>query len=472
MAETAKDTAGENRPAILESVGRGGAIALFGLLLLVLEALPVTWFSSAGSETERIVAGVLFVVVLLAVILAGTIIELARQRAAAATTSAARQLDKPAISPAEAERRPMAVADDGSPGGAAPGEPIAAPDRSYVIARPPDGWTIREATLRRQLAEDMGLKDLPDMPFLPPGSVLVLEYGEPTTVTPLPGRTRSNGRRVPLLLSGPLSRALRIMTLSHRQPPFFTQASLYDTLTTQIISLVAEQAASIVSLTPGKLAKSHRDMVEARLTRQLEDVLVGEREVAELRLDTRILAIRGDQQDYVLFISNYRTSGEPGGPADRMDAQVAALLDSFTTVAIADPTAAEHADRQRADEGFDRFIAQNGRAMFVNQFGVAAARLREMTYDTPEQLARALAILRPFRSFAALLPGVFHDYDQLWAAMETAEHGDGTVLRDLLNAAFNRAPEPPNPLDAPLAATPAFTIGGDVSGRSGREHYC
>jgi hypothetical protein len=262
----------------------------------------------------------------------------------------------------------------------------------------------------------------------------MLQFGNGFTYTPRPDRTRLNGRRIPLLLSEPVQRALRITTVPRRQPPFFVERSLYDNSLMQVTLMVQLQIASLVSLTPGTLPKTNRDMLVAELVQEFEDLVVGDREVAKLRIDIRVTAIRGDLFDYVFATTNFRVGEGRDTMAERMDEDVLALFDSFSIASVVDPKAAERAELLRADQGFETFLSTHGAKMFGGQLGIAAGRLRETEYDTPEGIARAMSTLRPFRIFAGML---LHDPDidmpDLWAAMAAAEQGDSAPLRNFLD---------------------------------------
>ncbi|HVJ53767.1 MAG TPA: hypothetical protein VM689_14965 [Aliidongia sp.] len=434
MATKAGKTKKEDRAGIIEALGHAGPYGVLGLFSLVLEAALLAWFVQAGGPAERITAGVLMVIVL--IVLVGAVLFIERLRRLASTPAlaqAAATLDSQGLSPAEIESKPKLVADTAAKKAAAPGEIIAAPDGSYVIARPGAGWTVRQATVESRLQEKFGVKDVSGLPQLPIGSMIMLQFGDGFVYEPRPDRTRVNGRRIPLLLSEPLQRTVQITTIPRRSPPFFIERSLYDNFFMLAAADVVGQLVSIRSLTPGKLPKTNRDLLAVELVQELEDLIVSGREVETLRIQIRGIAIRGDLFDYIISATNFRMSGEPEAIADRMDEDVSALLDSFRTLSPPDPEAAERDQIRQAEAQFDASFATVGSALFHFQINIAAARLRELDYGTIEGMARAMTILRPFRVLAGMLKDPTLGMDAVWAAMDAADRGDSAPLRQLLD---------------------------------------
>jgi hypothetical protein len=447
-----RDATHKDRVGTLETIGRGGIYVLFGAVALVLEAGLLAWFVAASSGGERIAAGVLMVIVLLAVLGAGLVVERGRQGLALAalpaeTRAAVARLDTPGVSAAEVR----AAADPAaSPAGMRGPEPMGAPDGSYVIGPPPAGWAVSLRSPEEALAHQFGVTDATGLPRVNMGKILTFTFGEQLAWTPQPDRMRIAGRMFPILLPFPLQRQVRIFTFPRRQMPLFIERTFYHNMVLALSSMI--QGPSLLSLTPGTLPLTNRDVLVAEFLATLEHVRLGAREVPLLREETRLIGVNGDLFDYFISIYNVRV-GDDDRTAEAMAAGVEALLGSFRPLLAADTEAARKTATVRADQDYGEFIENNGAAIFRANFGVAVQRLKEGGYDTPEQLAGAMALLRPFRTFAGMLRSADTDIPDLWAAMDDAEHGDTSRLRMLLHQQLDQAP-PPEGDAAPVLAPP------------------
>ncbi len=420
----------EARGGLIEAFGRGGPYGALGGLGLILEALLTIWFGLAGSADERITAGRLMVLVLLTFGLFILIIELIRQRAASPQSQAAARLDVAPIPQAEADRLPTVIARGDE---SLPGELLSGPGGSYVIAKPPEGWTIDDISIEG-VAKEMGIEPPPNARQLS-SSILTFRFGEPVNFSPRPDRMRINGRLAPTLLTLPFKRMFQITTMAHYAPPWFTKRSLYDNLVQIAGTSATTQGASIVSIAPVTLRKTQREALVAEQLQVFEHITLDGTEYDRVDLVTRFIAIRGDLFDYVLGSTNLRMGGigasAKDATADRFDADVETLLDRFRTTSPPDLSASLKALQQAADEAFDQVYPVMVRQSFLGQFDVAVQRLRTIRLDTADGMTEALGILRPFRIVGDMLPPA-GDLSPLWAAMDDAERGDTARLRDLL----------------------------------------
>jgi hypothetical protein len=445
----------KNWPGIIVAVGRSGSLGQLALVTLALWAILLAWLYYASSTQERITAGILMVIVLLTLVGAVILIEWIRRLTPPPEVQQAfATLDKAGVSlkeieqvQASASKQPLLE------------EPIAAPDQSYTIKRPPAGWTVRvtsaEAILKEKLFDARTISNLPQGKI----SVLEMGFGDPSVLSPQPGQTRVNGRRVPLLLSEPFGRGLRILSLRRRQPPIYIERTLYDTVVSQLSLMAVSGVGSVTSITPGKLPKTDRDIVLTQVTQKFENILLGGHEVDVMRVNIGLMAIRGDLYDYLLVATNFRLGGGSDPVADQMDGQVAELLDSFRLLSVADPVGEARKDSERADQEFDEFVSTTGSAMFAGQFGIAVQRFKEMDLNSKADIDRAISLLRPFRTYAGMLPhdDSAPDLSELWTALDQAEKGKTQPLRDLLLTLVAEQADatPPVALSPPQSATDA-----------------
>ena len=439
-------TQAKGRVGIIKEVGRTGAYGALALLTLALEGVLLAWFARASSSAERITAGILMVVVLLALIGAIGWIEFLRRPAAPLPLQqAAATLDKKGVPAEEIERVPQAGAAEQQE----PDEPISAPDASYVIARPPIGWTVRPTTLEALVKEQVGASNISAFPLPVVSSILLLEFGAPLAWTPQPEKTRVRGRRLPMLLAEPIGRKLQIMSLRVRQPPLYIERTLYDTVVTHLAGLVQAGIVSLVSITSRKLPKTNRDTIVVEMTQEFENIVIGDRERDVVRFNNRMTAIRGDLYDYLLLATNFRFGGDSDPIAEQVDAQIARLLDSFRVLSVPDPAEEARKDGESADRDFNEFISSQGVMLFRGQLDIAAGRLADLDLSSAAGIARAVALLLPFRTFAGMLHDTDLGFGDLWTALDQAVHGDTQPLRDFLLAHLPPPPAGPAPAAAP-----------------------
>ena len=326
---------------------------------------------------------------------------------------------------------------------------IAAPDASFRIARPPAGWTVQPLDYRKSVADMIGAGNMEGLTLPSVSAALQLEFGPPLVWSPDPGRTRINGRLFPLLLADPLQRVLRILSLARRQPPLYIDRTLNDVVISQFGLVVSSGFFRITGMQALTLPRTSREMIVVEGHMELEQLTVANQETQWLRQSLRLTAIRGGLYDYLFIASNCRLSREIDAEADRMNADVAAIFDSFRLLSAIDAAGAERRDAEQAEANFAAFIGQNGRTIFTNQLQVALARLADMDLRSLGGLGAAVAILRPFRTFAVSLG----EEDPLWDAVDKAEGGDANPLREML-LQLQPAPEEPAPppaLDGPPA---------------------
>jgi hypothetical protein len=407
-------------------IGRGGTITFFALSLLLIEAGLGTWIFRASNQPERIVAGLLMVVALVLVTAMGLLLEKIRQAQPIASQPPPefRKLDNEGIAKEEIEREDP--------------DRIGAPDGSYQIGKPPNDWSYHQvASLQDLILELTGLRVPPEVTEKMPrvGSIVVFRYKEDAVVTPIFGKTKVNGRRIPLLLSTPARRGLQILTVPRRQPPFYAEHSLADSL----ISLTAQQvqsgAMSLTSIAPGKLPKTNRDMVIAQLEILFEDVFINGKEVPSLASVTTISAIKGDIFDYIISASNLRIGPGKDLEADQVEADLGEIFKTFRPLAVVNPAKIERDDRERADAAFDKILEEGTEQFFDVQLSLALNRIGQLDLSSLAGVSTALDLLQPFRTFAreGLVKG--EELPELWLAMDQAEHGDVQLFRSLLQEA-------------------------------------
>jgi len=368
------------------------------------------------------------VLLFLAVIGAIIFIEYIRHPVSSPTVrQAVETLDNKALLPQEISR----VSQTSSSDKQEPDELMSAPDGSYVIARPPAGWSVVSTTVEDTFKEMFGARNMPKQGLVGVSSILLLKFGSPHVWTPQPDRMRLNGRRIPVLISEPLNRQLAIMTLHQQQPPFFIDRSLCDNAVMALASLVQGGVVSISAMAPARLPQTNREVIVLEIGQQLENIFIDGREQDFVGVRTRLTAIRGDVYDYVLTAANLQIGRGSDREAAQFDKEMTRLFGSFRPVTIPDPSSKVRENRDRADKAFDEFLATKGRELLEAQLGVALARLESTDINTPAGIAKAVEVLRPFRTFDRMLPDGGEENER-WAELEKAEQNEPQPLQALL----------------------------------------
>jgi hypothetical protein len=310
------------------------------------------------------------------------------------------------------------------------------------IARPSAGWTVNSTTLEAIIEQVVGAR-MPKESLPNISSILVFNFGAPHVWVPQPGRTRLNGRRIPILLGEVISRKLQISTMNHRQPPFFVDRTLCDNALSLTFGLILPGIAKVSAIQPARLPQTNREVIVFEMEQLLENILIDGREQEFARVRTYITAIRGDLYDYILSAINVQIGRDDDPEARQFEKEVRKLFESFRPLSVPDPTAKAREDRERSDQAFEEIISTKGGDFLRAQLSIALAKIEKMDFNTPAGLAQVVALLQPFRAFDRMLPSAADDeLNELWTALEKAERNDSGPLQTLLTQETSLPPFP------------------------------
>jgi len=198
------------------------------------------------------------------------------------------------------------------------------------------------------------------------------------------------------------------------------------------------QLVSIAAVALGKLPRSNKDMFIVDEIQRLENVCLDERDVRFFTISIRFTAVRGDLVDYVFVASNFWEGDVKDDEANRFDGYITEIFSTFRPTAPTDLTSEERTKSAAADESYADNFASINEFMFDRFLHVAHLRLREIDHTTPDGFALAVRCLEPFRAMAKSLPSREAAFEPVWAAIEQVKHGDGSSLRQLLDANRNQ----------------------------------
>jgi len=406
---------------ILKAVS--GPYQVMGLLLLVVESLLGYWLHKAGGAPERVFAGSLMTLVLLAVLYV-----VATRPKTAQTGLSIKPPDKKEVTPAEV----VAPAP----------ELMAGPDRSYLINRPPDDWKVDEVTMADWVSGALGVTDPAAREKLFPSTsgsreILLLDRGRQTSVIPVAGRTTVNGRKVPSALETFAPTQLTILPIERYQPPFFAERPLEDSVLTFVGSMLNVGTISATHLESGILSVNGRHYVACELQQKVQDAIVNGKEGENVVLGVSVIGIQGELHDHLLIMKYTISQGDP--ELDRNFETLRGLVASFRPVKPAN-TDEEHSKiKALAEENFNKFMKEHGHDMFYAELGVLLLRLQGVDLEDPETRGRVIKQVKPFESFARDLR--LHDAElgSFWDALHLAEKGDATTFKTMFSEMLTQA---------------------------------
>ena len=442
MAEQPTTPAGEERTSRIDPSKITGPYPLMALLLIALEGLLGFWLHAAGTSAERITAGILMTIVFGGVM---TVIVLLREPRVTAVSLAGVQEVKPAMreaEPAEAEN-PQA-------------DMIAGPDRSYILRRPPADWTVRELTRAEYLAValDVGVDTLPaELAKAGEPEILMFRSPRTATITPMPGVTRVDGRLLLTALQVPSSTSLAVLPLGRVQAPLFIERPFEHNFQAELSQVMNFGLLTLRRTDSGTLGPARRRFLSAELRQDLENAVIDGVQRAKASMNVSLIGIEGDTLDH-LIISRYTSLTPSTSEFDEELRTIKQLIDSFQPIKLTNPAAATVKLREQGDVSYKEFVERNGESMFGTEFSTFCLRVKSLNLDDPSDRLRAIVALRPFRIFANAIGE--HDLDELWEALDTAEKGDASALKqkllDLVEiVSDSQQPPPPEPALQPAS---------------------
>jgi len=424
-----------------------GPYQLLGLFLLVVEGLLGYWLHKADSGFERGFAGVLMTLVLL-----GVLYVVARPRQQQETALSIQPPDKKEATQAEVS--------------APPPDLIPGPDRSYLINRPPEDWTVAEITMSDWISAGIGVSDPATKKKLFPSQgqspdILVIDRGKQTSIIPVPGQTTINGRKVPTALEVLAPTQLSVVPMDRYQAPFFVERSLEDGFLTVVGDILKMGATSATHIESGVLASNGRHYLASELQQKLQDAIVNGREHQDLIIAITVIGIRGELRDHLLVMKYTISQGDP--ELDRNFNTLSTLVASFRPVRPVNPKEEREKITTLAEENFKSFLAEKGEELLTNELGFLLLRLQGVDLEDSDTRSRIIKCLQPFESLANVIGSDDAELASFWDALHVAEKGDATAFKSKLNELIQTVakqgeeeeetqPETPSLPPAPTAA--------------------
>jgi hypothetical protein len=406
-----------------------GKQLLVGIVLAVLQILLLAWFGLAQSSQERIVAGVLTTVILLAVLFFSV-------GRLAATEPPAPPPGLPELKPATTHATTQEIA-------APPEGTIAGPDRSYLICKP-DGWAIEEMSMAEWVNSSLGLTGPKSAAAPADGdrNVQVFHSTKDISIVLVPGETRINGRTFPTALDPRVQIKLSVIPFDRAQPPLFIERTLANNFLSVVGPIAASLPLQLTALTEGKIPGSGLGAWSAQFEQQLENVIVNGRRGEKIEIFMIFLGIEGEIRDYLL-VMNYVLQTLPDSELEREVRTLQSLVSSFRPLKTANPAQKRLEMLKEADKNFEQFTHEKGRQLFSKEFEVLLRRLAGLDLDDPADRLKAIQMVEPFEKFAALVGIQGPDPDAFWDSLHQAQRGDASNFKQqIVQAIASMKPQP------------------------------
>jgi len=434
-------------PSRLEKVDPSsitGPYQLFGLSLLVVEGLLGYWLFRAQGAGERSFTGLVMLLIFFALVYA--VIRMTQVPPPQAETL---------LKPPEGEATETEIA---SP---AP-ETIPAPDRSYLINLPPEGWRVRELSSTDWYSEGMGIKDSAAKDWLLGSAdqrreILVFEREKQISIIPIPGQTIIDGRKFPTALEVETPTQLAIIPIERAQPPLFVERPLEHNFLKFVGQILNSGVMTVRMSESGFIASTGRRYMTVELRQEIKNAIVNGREGQDVVTTVSVIGIQGELGDHLL-ITKYTTV--PGDPNVERDLQtLKTLATSFRPLRIINVEEKRREIAALADKKFKELMAEKGELAFGTEFVFLLLRLQGVNLDDPETRLHAMKLLKPFEVFARAINLQDEEFEALWKALHQAEAGNATDFKANLTELIKDAISETEKKQAEQAALPPVAEG-------------
>ena len=313
---------------------------------------------------------------------------------------------------------------------------IAAPDRSYIINKPPEGWIVQELTFADWMTELLRITD-PSIKERLFGTsqvreILTFNSRREISVIPTTGRTLIDGRKVPTALEVTIPTRLSILPMDRAQPPLFVERPLIHNFFT-IAGQFSGGMIMMHEVSSGTLPNSQRRYLVAEFRQELENAIVNDKEEKNINSNITIIGIEGDLQDHLLLM-NYPTLPVADDPELERDLQtLQSLVSSFRPLKIINPDERRMEIKNMADQKFKELMMEKGKEMFDIEFGLMLLRLKGWDMNDPEKRLRAMKMLKPFEVFAKEINLQDEKFNALWNSLHLAEGGNASSFKAEIN---------------------------------------
>jgi hypothetical protein len=409
-----------------------GMYPLLGAILAVLELGLGYWFVSAADRTERIVAGSLMVGSLLTFLVMVVYWNLKKGEESEQPTA-------PGIGKLNLPDKQATAEQINEQLKSPEAESYVAPNRSYIINRPPEDWVIKELTVAQwstyglnitddSLVEKLGGKDKD------PKDIVVFETKSRTLVSPIPGTTIFDGRKLLTALGIELPTSLGILPLNRAQPPLFVERPLLHNFMQVVSELLALGVMTLHKLTTVTIpdVKRQRQRWVAELSQVIDNAIVNGQAGMNVKANILVIGLEGDIQDYILLMQYPSLKDAEDSEMSRNQQILNSLMSSLRPITVPDFEAVRKGFKAKADQNFEQMMKEKGEALFTQDFIAFLYKFSGKDLNNLDNRLKAMNMLKPFKSVAEQINLHDEELDELWQSLQEAEEGNTLSFKENL----------------------------------------
>lgn len=310
---------------------------------------------------------------------------------------------------------------------------IAAPDRSYIINKPSEGWIVRELTYADWMNEQLRITD-PSIKERLFGTsqvreILTFNSRRDISIIPITGKTLIDGRKIPTALEVTIPTRISILPMDRAQPPLFVERPLMHNFFAIVSQFLSAGVVTMHEVSSGTIPNSRRRYLVAEFRQELENAIVDGNEEKNIDNNITIIGIEGDLRDHLLFM-NYPTLPVVEDPELERDLQtLQSLVSSFRPLKIINPDEKRIEIKNTADQKFKELMMEGGKEMFDIEFKLMLLRLKGWDMNDPEKRLKVMKLLKPFEVFAKEIDLQDEKFNALWDSLHLAEGGDASSFK-------------------------------------------
>lgn len=400
-----------------------GPYSLLAAFLLIVEASLGYWLINSADRTEKIVAGAMITVIFLVFLYISWKIVQVSYTGKPLKSEGVGELNPASRSVTEAEAEGRKA------------EAMISHDRSFMIEKPAGEWEIEEVSASAWAGKSLGISDEHLLEKLvgkddAGEKVMVISHPREFFLIPEPGKTLIDGAAIPSALQVPAFFRLSILPMERRQAPFYLERPMVHNFNVFLMSILSQGVLTLID--HQTVADKEGNSREIAIMRQnLENVMINGENHNKASIYISMIGIGGKIKDHAMILQYFTTSSEDPNMKTRLR-ELQDIINSFKPVMPTDQEKVKEAYDKKMDEKFDAFITSYGVNLFMNEFGIALARLKNSDLEKIQDRQKVVETLKPFRDFAAFINMKDDRLGSILEAVEEAEKGNAVKLKQIL----------------------------------------
>lgn len=400
-----------------------GPYSLLAAFLLIVEASLGYWLVNSDDRTEKIIAGAMITLIFLVFLYISFKIVQVSALGKTLKSEGVGELNPASKTVTEKE----AVEKDK--------EVMISSDRSFMIEKPEGEWQIEEMSPTEWAGMSMGISD-PQLlekiigPDDAAEKVMVISHPVEFHLQPKPGITRIDGAVIPTALQVPAFFRLSIMPMERRQAPFYVDRPMVHNFNVFLTSILSQGVLTLIEHQTLTDKEGNRREI-ATLRQNLENVEINGKEHNKASLYITLIGISGRIKDHAIMLQYFTTSEADPNKENRLR-ELQRIINSFKPVVPSDKEKVKAEYNRKMDARYDGFIKDYGVNLFLNEYGIALARIKGLDLNNMRDRQKIVDTLKPFREFADYIKLDDDNLNNLLEAVDEAENGESAKLKAVL----------------------------------------